>query len=137
MAASPAARPHPAAHADPAGAVLLVVGLTLLPAGLLAFFAPGAFYDTIAGYPPENSHVLRDIGSFQVALAAAALAAWRRPAFRTPVLGLLALQFALHTVSHVIDVGESDPAWQGPVTLAALTLGTVLLIAVFVKELRQ
>jgi hypothetical protein len=51
-----------------------------------------------------------------------------------PVLGLLTLQYALHAVSHLIDVGEPDPAWQGPFALVGLSLAAVLLAGLFFKE---
>jgi hypothetical protein len=121
---------------DLTGLVLGVTGLTQLVPGLLAFFAPGAFYDAVAPYPPQNDHVLRDVGSWQVALGLAALLAVRRPSWRVPVLGLLTLQFAMHAVSHLVDVGDADPAWVGPVELVLLASGAVLLGGLFLKERR-
>ena len=116
--------------------VLGVAGITLLVPGLLAFFAPGAFYDAVAPFPPQNDHILRDVGTFQVALGLAALLAIRRPAMRVPMLGVLTLQFALHAISHLIDVGDSDPSYVGPVELALLAAGTIVLGGLFVKETR-
>lgn len=128
------------AHApatDLVGVVLLVVAATQLATGVLAFVSPGAFYDLVAGYPPENSHFLRDLGSWQVALGLVALAAWRRPAFRAPVLGILALHYVLHAISHAIDVGDADPSWHGPFGLVAQVLGAVVLTALAVREARS
>ena len=134
MAAAPTA--HTDARADVVGALLLLVAAAQLLPGILAFVAPGAFYDVLAGFPPENSHFLRDLGSWQIALGLLALLAWRRPALRAPVLAILALQFALHTVSHAIDVNDSDPAWQGPFALVAEAIGAVVLTALAIKESR-
>ena len=117
-----------------AAVVLVVAGLAQLLPGLLAFLAPGASSDAIAGFPPRNDHVLRDLGAWQIGLGAIALAGARRPAWHAPLLGLLALQYALHAVSHVIDVNDSDPAWQGPVTLALQVLGALLLAALALRE---
>lgn len=136
MAAAPvtpgAARARPAS--DIAGIALLVAAATQLLPGILATVSPAAFYDTIASYPPENSHFLRDVGSWQVALGLLAVAAWRRPALRAPVLGILAVQYALHAVSHGIDVSDSDPAWQGPVTLVLLVIGAALFAGLALRE---
>ena len=128
--------PAPRAHAgtDLVSVVLLVVGVTQVATGLLAFFAPGAFYDLAAGYPPENHHFLRDIGSWNVALGAIALFGARRADWRTPLLGLIGLQYVLHTISHLIDVSDSDPSWQGPFALVTQGLGAVVLIALFLRE---
>jgi hypothetical protein len=38
--------------------VLLVLGLAQVVPGIVAFVAPGAFYDALAAYPPENDHFL-------------------------------------------------------------------------------
>jgi hypothetical protein len=43
------------------------------------------------------------------------------------VLFLTAVQYALHSVNHLIDVGEADPGWLGPANLVALALATALL----------
>jgi hypothetical protein len=115
--------------------LLLVAAAQLLP-GLLAFLAPAAFYDAVASYPPENHHLIRDVGSWQIALGILAIIAWRRPALRVPALGIFAVQFTLHAVSHLIDVDASDPAWQGPVALGLEAVGAGVLIALFIKEPR-
>lgn len=139
MAAAPvtpgAARARPAS--DMVGIALLVAAATQLLPGILATVSPAAFYDTLATYPPENSHFLRDVGSWQVALGLLALAAWRRPGLRAPVLGALAIQYTLHAVSHAIDVNDSEPAWLGPVTLAALVLAAVVFALLALKEPRS
>ena len=139
MAAAPvtpgAARARPAS--DIVGIALLVAAATQLLPGILATISPAAFYDTIASYPPENSHFLRDVGSWQIALGLLALAAWRRPALRAPVLAVLAVQYALHALSHAIDVNGSDPAWQGPVTLGLLLLGAAIFAVLAVREPRS
>ena len=126
--------PGAGARTDLVGAVLLVVGVTQVATGVLAFLAPGAFYDLAAGYPPENHHFLMDLGSWNTALGAIALYGARRAEWRTPLLGFLALQYVLHTVAHVVDVDESDPAWQGPFAVVTQGLGAVVLTALFVRE---
>ncbi len=115
-------------------AVLLVAGATQVASGVLAFLAPGAFYDLVASYPPENAHFLKDLGSWQIGLGALALYGARRAEWRLPLLGLLALQYVLHTVSHVIDAGEADKGWHDPFALITQRLGAVLLTALFLRE---
>ena len=127
----------PARATDVTGLVLGVAGLTLLLPGLLAFVAPGAFYDALAPFPPQNDHILKDVGAFQISLGLAALAAVRVRAMRVPMLGVMTVQFALHAISHLIDMDEPDPAWLGPVEFAALAAGAVLVGGLFVKELRS
>lgn len=122
---------------DLADIVLIAVGVPQILLGVLALVAPGAFYENVGPFPPENTHFIKDIGSWQVALGAAALYAVRRPAWRTPMLGLLALQFILHTISHVVDVGEADPDSYGPLTLGTTALGAVVCTAAFLRERRR
>ena len=121
---------------DVAGAVLAVIGAILVLPGLLAFVSPEAFYEQIAGYPPRNDHFQRDLGAFQIGLGAFALLAWRRPDIRAAAFAILALHYALHTISHVIDVGNSDPSWQGPVALAIQIAATVVLAGLYLREQR-
>lgn len=108
--------------------MLVAVAAVLILPGVLAFVSPGAFYDVVAGFPPRNDHFLRDLGAFQIGLGAFALVAWRVPAARPGALAVLALHFGLHTVSHVIDVSNADPSWQGPFGLVAEALATAVLV---------
>jgi hypothetical protein len=131
MEAAPTTR---AQTRDVTGGLLLFVAAAQILPGLLAFLAPGGFYDTLAPYPPENDHVLRDVGSWQIALGLAALVAVRRHSWRVPMLAILTVQYGLHAVSHLIDVGNSDPSWNGPVELALLVGATLIVGAFFVRE---
>lgn len=133
MTAVPAARARPD-RLDVVDVTLLLVAVPQLLLGALAFVAPGVFFDQIGPYPPENAHYVKDVGSWQVGLGAAALYAVRRPSWRAPMLGILALQFALHAISHLIDVDASDPSWNGPFVLATQALGVVVLGGLFVRE---
>ncbi len=126
--------PRAGARPDIATLVLVVVGVTQLVTGVLAFFVPGTFYDVVAGYPPQNDHFLMDLGSWQLALGAIALYGARRPAWRTPLLGFLALQYILHTIPHALHVEDSDPQWHGVFGLAGQLFGSLVLTAVFLRE---
>jgi hypothetical protein len=45
-----------------------------------------------------------------------------------PVLALALLQYGLHSLNHLIDIGESEPGWLGPANFVSLVLTTLLLI---------
>ena len=139
MAATPAGAPPRATSSttDVVALVLGVAGITQLLPGLLAFLAPAAFYDLLAPFPPENHHILRDVGSWQIALGLGALVAIRVPSFRVPMLGLLTLQLTLHAISHLIDIDDADPSWLGPAEFVALAGGALLIGGLFVRELRR
>lgn len=133
-----AATPAPRAQAVDLTQVALyaIAAVQILP-GLLALVAPGAFYDLLGPYPPQNDHFIKDLGSWQIALGAAALIGARQPDWRVPMLAILTLQYGLHTVSHAIDVNGTDPAWNGPASLALEALITLVLLALLVKERRS
>ncbi len=108
----------------PALYVLAAYELTL---GLFMTVAPGTFFTEIGPYGARNDHYIRDMASWELALGAVALVAARRPAWRVPVLCLAAVHFLLHSVNHLVDVGEAVPRSAGVAALVSLTLGTALL----------
>jgi hypothetical protein len=73
-----------------------------------------------------NTHDLRDFATFYIALGLGLLVAAARLGWRLPVLALAAVEYALHTINHAVDVGRSDPPWLGPAELVALLLTTSL-----------
>ncbi len=115
-------------------AVLLAAGASQLIVDVWAFVAPGSFYDTLATFPPQNDHFLKDIGSWNVGLGLAAVIASRTPSWQRGMLAVLTLQSALHAVSHAIDAGAAQPESKGVATLVALVAGTLVLGAVLARE---
>jgi hypothetical protein len=107
--------------------LLAVLGTSQLALGLFMALAPGTFFSKIGPYGTRNDHYLGDVATFYLALGAVLIAAARRPSWRVPVLAFAALQYALHSVNHLIDVSESHPGWLGPVNLVSLALTTALL----------
>jgi hypothetical protein len=97
----------------------------LIGAGL--WLTPGFFHDEIGPFGERNDHYMGDLATWYLALGAAAFLAVRRSGWRVPVLAMAFLQSALHSVNHLIDVGEADPGWLGPANLVSLLLATLLL----------
>ena len=110
---------------------LLALAAVQLITGLALALTPGAFYDAIADFGPRNEHDLRDMAAFYVASAVVLGVAAQRPSWRAPALALVGLQFALHAVNHLVDVGDADPSWVGPFDLIALVAGALLIWALF------
>src|SRR4051812_50040734 len=81
--------------------------------------SPSTFFEAIGPFGTRNNHYMRDLATFYIALGAAGLVAVRRPSWRGPGLALAAGEFALHAVNHLVDIGESHPAWNGPGAFAA------------------
>jgi uncharacterized protein YjeT (DUF2065 family) len=106
---------------------LFVLACVQLFLGLFLVIAPGTFVDKLANYGTgADDHFLRDVGTFYLAMGAALLLAVRRPSWRVPVLFLVTLQYALHTINHLIDIGNTDPGWLGPFNFLSLLLLTIV-----------
>jgi hypothetical protein len=95
--------------------------------GLLMVVTPHLFFTDIGPFGHQNDHYLRDTATYNFAFAAALAVAWRRPSWRLPVLFCVTVQFALHTINHLADIGEAHPYWLGPADFASLLVATVLL----------
>ncbi len=98
-----------------------------LALALMMALAPHAFYVAIGPFGAYNAHYIRDVASFEAALGVALLLAVRRPGWRVPVLALATIQFALHSLNHLLDVGNAHPAWAGYFDFFTLAAATVLL----------
>jgi len=114
--------------------LLFAFGVGQLLLGLLLWLTPGFFYDEIGPYPPRNDHYMADLSTFYLALGAVALLAVRRERWRVPVLTLALIQYALHSLNHLIDIGDSDPSWLGPANFVSLVLTTALLGWMLTRE---
>lgn len=108
-------------------AFLSVFAMAQIVLGVLLWAAPGFFHEEVGPYGPRNDHYMGDLAGWYLALGMVALVAVRRASWRLPVLVLAFLQNALHTINHLIDVGEADPEWLGPANLGSLALAAVLL----------
>jgi hypothetical protein len=108
-------------------ALLVAFAAGQLVLGLLLWLTPGFFHDEIGPYGARNDHYMGDLATWYLALGAALLMAVRRPSWRLPVLALAFIQYALHSVNHLIDVGEADPSWLGPANFVSLLVTTALL----------
>jgi len=96
--------------------------------GLLQAFAPGWFYEQAANFGPRADHMMRDVATYYLASALALVVAVGRPSWRTPVLFLVLVQYVLHALNHVLDIGDADPSWVGPVDAISLAIGAGLLL---------
>ena len=103
------------------------LGVFHLLEGLYMLLAPGSFYSRIGTYGVENTHYVGDVGSFALALGVALLLAAGRPSWRTPVLAVGALWYAVHALNHLFDIGEARSSTRGVIDTLLLALGALLL----------
>jgi hypothetical protein len=106
-----------------------LVAFSVYDLALAAWMAvsPHTFYVRVGPFGAPNDHYVRDVATYNAAIGAALAIAVTRPTWRAPVLALTTLQFALHSVNHLVDIGKSHPAWNGPADFASLTVATVAL----------
>ncbi len=121
---------------------LLLAGLWVFAVyhlGLAAFMAgaPHAFYTSIGPFGAANSHYIRDTATFSAALGVGLLVSIRRPSWRVPVLAVVTVQFALHSVNHLVDIGKAHPAWKGYFDFASLLASTGLLALMLAQAARH
>jgi len=102
----------------------------------LMLFAPHFFFEDIGPFGSQNDHYLRDTATFNAAFGAGLLISYWRVWWRTPVLCCVALQFALHSINHLADIGAAHPHWLGPADFISLTLATLALIWLARESLR-
>lgn len=106
-----------------------LAAFALVELGLAVFIAvaPHAFYEAVGPFGAYNAHYVRDVASFEGAIGLALLIALRRAAWRVPVLALTCMQFGLHGVNHLLDIGNAHPAWAGYFDFFSLAAATLLL----------
>jgi hypothetical protein len=127
MATAPLSPPRPADRARPLRAGLIVLGVSQLALGLWMVIDPPSFFEYVGAFGAQNDHYIRDNATWNIALGVAALLAVPRPRWRVPVLALALVQFALHTINHIVDAGEAHASTSGWGDVASLAVGVVLL----------
>jgi hypothetical protein len=101
---------------------VLQLGLALLMAT-----APHEFYTAVGPFGTYNGHYIRDLATFYAATAVGLLVAIRHASWRVPMLALMTVQYGLHSVNHLLDIGKTHPAWNGYFDFGSLAAATLLL----------
>lgn len=100
-------------------------GVFLAAFGAWAVFAPRAFYEGVALWPPYNHHFVHDIGAFQLGLGVALLLALRFGDALFVSLAACGLGQTVHAIVHAVD-RELGGKTSDPVVMA---LVAALLVA--------
>jgi hypothetical protein len=111
---------------------VLTAGLVVLAGyhlGLAAFMtiSPHSFYKSVGPFEAFNRHYIRDVATFSAALGFGFVVATRRASWRVPLIAVTTVQFALHTVNHLLDAHAAHPQWTGWFDFLSLLATTVLL----------
>lgn len=107
---------------------MLVFGAYQLLLGVYVAAAPASFFKHIGAFGVRNDHYTRDVATFFIALGVTALMAARWPSWRLPVLVFAAVQYALHTLNHYLDIDKASPHSLGPANAISLTIALFLLL---------
>ncbi len=107
--------------------LLLILGAYQLALGTFMIVAPGTFFEKIGPYGVQNDHYIRDAATFTLALGLVLLISAWRPGWRVPAIAGALFQYVLHSVNHLVDIGEADPERLGPTNFVLLALGAALL----------
>jgi hypothetical protein len=111
----------------PLRAGLWAIAGVQLATGLWLALSPSTFYSALADFGARNTHDLRDMSAFYLASAVVLAISTARPSWRAPALALVGLQWALHALNHLLDVGGSSPGWVGPFDLLSIGAGALLI----------
>lgn len=112
---------------DVIGIILLVFAGLSIVLGLAMAFVPGTFFEEVAPYEPRSDHFIRDLATYSLASGGVFAVAAYVPSWRLPVLAFAALQYLLHAVNHLVDIGDTDPASLGVIAFVYITIGAVVL----------
>jgi hypothetical protein len=123
-------KPQPSSTSTAPTIVTVGVGaFAVYQLALAAFMAiaPHAFFTDVGPFGTANTHYIRDVATYNAAIAFGFAMSVRRPAWRIPVLALTTVQFALHSLNHLIDIGKAHPVFDGYFDFFSLAVLTVLL----------
>lgn len=113
-------------------AIMVGFGVSQIGLGLWMAISPESFFDVLGGFGPENPHYVRDVSTVYLALGVALLVGARRPAWRAPVLLVASLQYGIHSLNHLVDIGDAEPSWVGPLNAVTLVATAALFSYLFV-----
>jgi uncharacterized membrane protein len=112
---------------DAVTAGIALLGIYSLALALLMALAPHTFFAKVGPFGVRNDHYIRDTATFSAAIGVGLLIALRRPSWRVPMLAISTLQFALHSINHLVDIDKAHPAWNGYFDFFSLAAATILL----------
>ena len=109
--------------------ILLIAAIYHLLLGAFMIFAPGAFYDSLGKFPPENHHYIKDVSTFYIALGIVFYVSVRRRSWRTPVLVFAAIEYSLHAINHLVDVNDAAGDFTGWFDFFSIALIALIFVA--------
>ncbi len=92
---------------------IVVVGLAVFAAvqlGLALFMSasPHGFFTDVGPFGSYNGHYIRDVATFYGASGIGLVVAIRRASWRVPMLAPITMQYGLHSLNHLLDIGRAS-----------------------------
>jgi hypothetical protein len=114
---------------EPSVVAIAIALFAVIHLGLALFMAtaPHTFYTAVGPFGALNAHYIRDVSTYEAAIGVGLAIAVRRISWRVPVLAVTTIQYGLHSVNHLVDIGKAHPAWNGYLDFFSLAAGTLLL----------
>jgi hypothetical protein len=95
-----------------AKALVLIVGISDLFAGLALMLTPRWFFDHIGTFPPYSRHYLGDTGAFILAIGVALTVAATNPIRYRSLVTIGAIASVLHFLNHLYGSLFQHEAWM-------------------------
>jgi hypothetical protein len=138
-AITPAAKSRAPAASAPrileAGIALFAV--VYLSQALVMVISPHSFYKSIGGFDSYNPHYLRDVATFAAALGVGLAVSLGRASWRVPMLAVATVQYALHSINHLVDIDIAHPQWTGYFDFFSLAASTLALVWLLRKAIAR
>src|SRR3954463_7739416 len=119
------------------GLAILAVSQAVLAVWMVA--DPGSFFTNVGAFGARNDHYIRDVATWEIALAVCAAIAIRRPSWRVPVLAFALLQFGFHALNHFVAAADANPSTNGWADAVEMAIGAgfwAWLLAVAIRAER-
>jgi len=130
-------RPRAGARTDAVVVGIAVFATVELALAVFMAASPHRFYTAIGPFGAFNAHYVRDVATFEGALGVALLVSLGHPPWRVPVLAVTTIQFALHSINHLLDIERAEPAWTGYFDFISLAASTALLLWLLLRARSQ
>ena len=114
-------------RADGVTAGIALLALYSLGLAIVMVAAPHAFFTGIGPFGPRNDHYIRDNATFSAAIGVGLAISLRHRSWRVPMLAITTVQFALHSINHLVDIDTAHPVWKGYFDFFSLAASTLLI----------
>ena len=108
---------------------LLLLAAIQLVLGVWMAVSPTNFYESIATFGVDNDHFIRDLSTYNIAMGLALLVSVVKTSWRVPILFLVAVQYLLHALNHLLDINDADTIFMGLFTFFVVAALTILVAA--------